>query len=332
MYLARISDKNRGLRYIIRQSYGDGRCFRSRDLFDLGDNPAQYIVYPGGNGFYIHSDVEDAIAKLGISASQDELEPLFLPFVEPHIRRVIEGFDRRDRFGRPTDRCPPASAVHHFDRCRRQFLKLGQVGHRGTGCIPDRFYSGLTGKSRDEIEYDFIAAERILKAHERVRYTYEIFDLQRHFSEQFSRSHPEGLDQKKMDRVFIDALCRLNRDDSFWQGCGKAESLRPHLIRYVIMFFDYRFPEQDPFQDILRNFMNRHRIHRPPERVRVNLAKYAQLFGVSVETLKKMGGRELTGRYRKLAKQHHPDKGGDQETFVRLSDAYDRLMKRKSRD
>jgi hypothetical protein len=53
MYLARLPENSNGCRYLIRQSYADGNCYRSRDLFDLGDDPSRFIVYVGGNGFYI---------------------------------------------------------------------------------------------------------------------------------------------------------------------------------------------------------------------------------------------------------------------------------------
>jgi hypothetical protein len=44
---------------------------------------------------------------------------------------------------------------------------------------PGPFLRNLQHKSRDEIEYDFMAAERILGADELAHYTYQIFDLQR---------------------------------------------------------------------------------------------------------------------------------------------------------
>lgn len=330
MYLARLEKSNRR-RYVIRQSYDDGDCYRSRDLFDLGDDPSQFIVYPGGNGFYIDTAVEDAIAHQGIPVSQDDLEPVFLPFLEPHIRRVIDGFDRKSRTAMPSDSCAPAEAYHLFDRYRLHFLRLGQVDQRDMGCTPERFYAGLALKSRDEIEYDFIAAERLLKADELAQYTYQIFDLQRYFSEAYARSHPEGLDQERMDRFFVDSLCKLNRDEDFWMGSGAENGLQPHLIRYAIIYFDNCFPSRDPFRDFLRDFMNRHRMHRPPESVQVSLKESARLFGVTTDALKKMDCRALTRRYRKLAQTHHPDKGGDQETFVKLSAAYHKLLKRKSR-
>ena len=330
MYLARLRDKNNSARYMIRQSYADGGCFRSRDLFDLGEDPTRFIKYPGGNGFYIDTMVEEAIADQGVAASQDDLETVFMPFIDPHIRRVIEGFDRGGRHCPQSDACAPLQTPHPFDRDRLHYLKLGHVDRRRMGCTPGAFYRILQNKSRDEIEYDFIAAEKILKPHELARYTYQIFDLQRHFREHFAQSHPEALDQNRMDRYFVQSLCELDRDESFWIGSTRESGLHAHLVRYAVMYFDSSFPARDPFRDFLRDFMNRHRLHRPPESVAVSLSESARLFGVSVETLKKMDCRTLARKYRKLALTHHPDKGGDPENFVKLTAAYRKLMRGKS--
>jgi len=331
MYLARVPDKTMGWRYIIRQSYAHGDGYRSRDLFDLGDDPSHFIVYPGGNGFYIDTNIEQAIADQGVSVSQDDLEPVFLPFLAPHIRRVIDGFDRKDRHHADSRECTPAAAHHRFDRYRLHFLRTGRVSHREMGCTPDRFYARLDRKSRDEIEHDFIRAERQLKSRELALYTYQIFDLQRHFTEILARTHPEALDPGKLDRFFVKTLCELNRDRSFWMEEATDERLQPHLVRYAIMYFDNGFPLRDPFGPFLRDFMNRHRIYQPPKSVRVNLEESARLFGVPSETLKKMDCRTLTRRYRKVAQKHHPDKGGDPERFIRLNAAYQKLLKRKTR-
>jgi hypothetical protein len=51
MYLAKKIVGSR-TRYYIRQSRREGRHYVSRDLLDLGTDPAQYVVYPGGNAFY----------------------------------------------------------------------------------------------------------------------------------------------------------------------------------------------------------------------------------------------------------------------------------------
>jgi len=34
---------------------------------------------------------------------------------------------------------------------------------------------------------------------------------------------------------------------------------------------------------------------------------------------------EIKKAYRKLAVQHHPDKGGDEDTFKKISEAYDTI-------
>jgi hypothetical protein len=331
LYLARIIDKKIGYRYLLRHSYADGDCYRSCDLFDLGSDPSAFIVYPGGNGFYIDTALEDAIADQGVAVSQDDLEAVFLPYLSPHIRRVIDGFDRRSRHQPRADACTPAETLHPFDRYRLHFLKLGQVNQRDLACTPDRFYTTLQHKSRDEIEYDFIAAERRLDSREVALYTYQIFNLQACFSEIFAGRHPEWLDRESMDTFFIKALCRLNDDDRFWAGSDAEPGLRAHLVRYAVMYFDYGFPVRDPFGDLLRDFMNRHRVHRAPESVQISLVESARLFGVSVDELKRMDCPMLTRRYRKVAHKLHPDKGGDQESFVKLSAAYRRLLERKSR-
>ncbi|MGD9211701.1 MAG: J domain-containing protein [Desulfobacteraceae bacterium] len=331
MYIARLPQQGGRCKYIIRHSYDDGTCYRSCDLYDLGDDPTRFIVYPGGNSFYIDLDLEEAIAAQGIFVSQELLEPLFLPFLAPHIRRVIAAFDRKSRHHCiSTKACIPAESHHPFDRYRLHFLKLGQVDFRTMACTPDHFYISLQHKSRDEIESDFITAERILKTKELSQYTFQIFNLQSYFKESFARGYPMGLDQNRMDRFFMEALCRLNQDEFFWRGSDEEVGLRRHLIRYAIMYFDSVFPSYDPFRDFLRDFANRHRTHRPPESIRVSLAESARLLGVSEKTLKEMDGQTLTRQYRKQALKYHPDKGGRKETFIKLSAAYHKLLKRKS--
>jgi DnaJ-class molecular chaperone len=44
-----------------------------------------------------------------------------------------------------------------------------------------------------------------------------------------------------------------------------------------------------------------------------------------------MSRRELCRLYRKRAQEHHPDKGGDSKKFIRLTEAYQSLLKRKKR-
>ena len=94
MYLAR-HHTDRHFAYTIRESYRDGPHYRSRYLFDLGPDPSAYIVYPGGNAFYIDEAVTDRLNDLGVSPSDEELEDIFWPFIDPRIRRCLESFRER---------------------------------------------------------------------------------------------------------------------------------------------------------------------------------------------------------------------------------------------
>jgi hypothetical protein len=331
MYLAKVPKGKNCFRYVIRQSYEDRDGYHSRDLFDLGANPATFILCPGGNGFYIDPVVEETIEKNGVIVSQEDLEPLFFPFLPFHIRRVIEGFDRSGRSSKENQEEIKLDSFHRFDIHRLQYLKLGHVQMGQPKKIPSQFYSGLHRKSRDEIEYDFIAAEKILNPRELARYTYQIFELHRYFDAAFARNHPEFLDQSQLDHFFVEALCNLNGDETYRRGGRTSDCLYPHLVRYVIMYFDNAFIPQDPFRSFLNDFMNRHRIYRSPKSVRVSLEKAARLFGVTVEKLKKMDASELSRTYRKLAMTTHPDKGGDPKRFVDLSEAYNKLLRGKKR-
>ena len=52
--------------------------------------------------------------------------------------------------------------------------------------------------------------------------------------------------------------------------------------------------------------------------------------GLSAESFREMTRRELTRRYRRLAKQTHPDRGGAEERFVEIKEAYECLLLRKN--
>ena len=80
MYLANVIIDGR-MRFIIRESYRDGDVFKSRNLFDLGKDPARFIVYPGGNSFYIDDTVLDGLSsagrRLSLNASSSSLKFFF---------------------------------------------------------------------------------------------------------------------------------------------------------------------------------------------------------------------------------------------------------------
>jgi len=198
-----------------------GGAFKSRDLFDLGPDPARYIVYPGGNAFYIEDTVCDALYELGVDPGIDELENVFWPFLEPRVRRLVDsarqrarGRQKRTSIGPEQDR-QIKEQVNTFDKRRALYLRSGEVDQGRIGNIPVQLYKWVFGKSRDEIEHAFIRMERCLESSECKVYTFVIFDLQRFFTESWAKKIPQGLNEAKMDKHFLEEICRLNSDTAF---------------------------------------------------------------------------------------------------------------------
>jgi hypothetical protein len=138
------------------------------------------------------------------------------------------------------------------------------------------------------------------------------------------------LSQTKVDEHFIERICRLNRDTLFWAGMEISDRLHEYLVRYVLMHFDYDYAPGSFMEDYWRQFINSRREYRPPFRsTAASLTEASSLLGLSSADLKKMSRRELIRLYRRKAQQWHPDKGGDQDKFVKLTEAYHALIKTK---
>ena len=332
MYLGRKYIQGK-LYFFIRESYPDDDCMRSRDLFSLGPDPARYLVYPGGNAFFIDPVVEDSLRDQGIENDYDELEDIFWDFLKPDIQRAVEPFRLRQQRNvkRHTDRNAPAAENYQmFDRRRLYYLRTGRSDQSRIGLVPARLFKILRHKSRDEIEQQFLKMERVLRPDEIKTYVYTIFDLPHYFRESFARSAPHLLDQSSVDNFFIKEVCRLNENPHFWNGFEKDDGLHEYLVRYVIMFFDYDFNPGGLLNEYIRNFINSRRSYRPPaNRNTVSLDEASRLFKKSGPELKKMGRRDLARLYRKRAMKLHPDKGGSHDRFVKLTEAYHGLMKGK---
>jgi hypothetical protein len=335
LYLAQRTIKG-GRHYSIRESYKDGDLFRSRELFVLGSNPARYIIYPGGQAFYIDEVVEDSLASLGVEPSADEIEDVFWPFVKPEVRRAIEPFRARGKARGKKAKITPKeeeqirAQATEFDKRRIHYLRSGRMDQAGLGRMHLKLYGWLSAKSRDEIEQRFMKMERRLDPSELKTYTFVIFDLQRFFTQSWAKRIPQGLSQEKMEAHFLEEICRLNSDSSFWAGEEKVDSLHEYLRRYVVMFFDNPFMEDTFLRDHIREFMDGHRKWRFPERKRtMNLTEASSIFGVAKDVLESMSRRGVVRLFRRMAQKLHPDKGGKHEEFVKLADAYRALLKRK---
>ncbi len=334
MYLAR-STREGETRFILRQSFRQGNVFRSRDLFDLGVDPGRYIVYPGGNAFYIDEEIEDRLADLGLAGVGLRLEELLMPFVRRDLRDKLADFSRRpDRIVSspltPGEQEAIRRRLHIFDKRRQYYLRYGNIDQTRMGRVPAKLFRVLLDKSRDELEQYFSDQERVLEPADYKEYVYVIFDLQRHFSELIARAFPQGLNPVMMDEVFLRELCDLDADASFWAGFERDAALPAYLARYVVMFFDYGFMASTGWDEYVRQFMDSHRRFRWPEgQGKKNLDRAAELFGEEIETLKEMSKRELTRLFRRKAHDHHPDKGGEHDYFVELAAAYQELLKGK---
>jgi hypothetical protein len=302
---------------------------------ELGADPTRYIIYPGGNAFYIDEVIEDRLLELGAGESLDELEDIFWRFVQPEIRHVLEPFrcrEERHRASRKkeTPEFEDTAPFPIFDKRRIHFLKFGQADQRNIGRMPQKLFRGLSGKSRDEIEHWFMDMEGELNQREYKIYTYTIFDLQKFFYESFAAGNPEMLSQDKVDAHFIEQICRLNQDPLFWMGMNLTACLQNHLIRYVLMHFDYDYAPGSFLEDYLRQFVNSRRDYRPPyKNAAASMQEAGTILGESQTNLKKMNRQDLARLYRRKAQELHPDKGGDHDQFVRLTEAYHELMKTK---
>jgi len=329
MYLAAIPEKQ-GYRFVIRESYWDRDCFRSRDLVDLGSDPSQYIVYPGGRAYYIDPELEDHLRGQGADPDADALDDLLWPFVDQDIRHAVGAFR-----GRQAPREGPISSealqpVHLFDKRRIHFLRFGRMDQGPIGRVPAKIFRPVRNRSRDEIEQYFLQAERILKAHERKAYVYVIFDLQRFFSELCAKAMPEALNPEAVDTYFVQELCRLNADNRFWAGMPMHDHLGDYLVRYLTMYFDLDYGRNTALESLFDQFRNAHRRHQwPAPKDRVSFASASSVFGVAADTLKQMSRREFSRLFRQKAMELHPDQGGRQGDFIRLSEAYKSIMRTK---
>lgn len=334
MYLARKKIEGK-THYFIRESYRADSSFKSRDLISLGANPAEYIVYPGGNGYFIDEAVEERLRSCGVNPDPDELDEIFWRFLRPDIRRVVEQFRGRGR----SDRTRPSSKVkeeeaipqvHLFDKRRIHYLKYAQPDQRNIGRIPLRSFRVLLNKSRDEIEQYLMEQERTLRPFEYKTYVYVVFDVQRFFTETIAKKMPQGLDQEMVDEHFLEEVCRLNRDRSFWAGTETGGALHEYLIRYVVMFFDYEYERSTWLRDHIQDFINSKRQYQPPSKKNgITLDEASTIFGVPKNVLQKMNRHSLTRLYRHVAQKLHPDKGGEHEAFIALTHAYRDLLRRK---
>lgn len=335
MYLA-ATQQGTSFNYQIRQSYRDPATerFQYRLIFDLGQDPRQYMEFMGEAIVFFDSDLERAIKNHTTSDTDTILEKLLWNFLPREMRDRLSRFDKSDRYvPRPLtqkDKEDISSQIKTFDRKRLYFLHYRAVDQSKLYTMRDRAFRPLLNKCRDELEYLFHEKEKTLEPGEYRNYLYAIFNLQKHFNTSFSTFLPEALPQDEVADHFLDALCDLNDKRSFWGQEETPSSLRPHLVRYLLMFFDYTPRNRSFSSEYIRQFINDHRTFRWPEaKPQVSEERVSEIFGCSSAELKKLNKKELNRLYRKKAMELHPDLGGEHDRFVELTAVYENLSSKK---
>jgi len=326
-------------RYSLRISFWNTaeNCFGTSELIDLGYAPGDFLYYPNSTCFHLNTDFVYRIEKLCGRDVESELEHLLWPFVDPSVQRKMEHFffrnSRTVSFKRGVKLLSfDGQPAHSLDKRRLHFLRFGSTDQGRIFQMPARLEAKLLNRSRDELEQYFIEEEARLQEHEFKSYLYAALNLQKHFSEAYARSIPQALSPEKIDQAFLDELCLLNDNLDFWQERTDYKHLPDYLIRYIILFFDSSFPRQNRGFAQAQEFMDGHRSFSWPEKKdTVSNDDISEIFEESAETLREADPKELTRLYRKKAKSMHPDTGGDQGKFVRLTKAYEQLLQEKKR-
>jgi hypothetical protein len=306
---------------------------------DLGADPRKHIVYPGGNSFYISEEVEDALQAHGVRYTAEQLEDLFFPFLEAHIRRILRNFKH------DTGSCSPWSAfspedllvkqqsLHSLDKRRLHYLRCGRVD---IGRLDGRawgFLNVLLGKSRDEIEHTIESMEMNLRPTEMRAYIFTAFHLQSYFTAHLLRNQPAALDPEKVDEALLEEVCRLNRNPDFFKGVEghDTEKLHPYLAKYIILYFDAEWDMYTPWKHYIEEILRQRRFspHKRSPQPAITIQEACFCLGISPEELNSMNQRDLTRVYRRRAKEVHPDKGGDHDAFVKVTEAYEFLVLKK---
>lgn len=332
MYLATLT-RGQKKHYQIRLSIpgDDHRYLDYKVVFELGTDPARYIEHLSDDICYFSAELEESLQRETSADASQILEDLLWDFLPPEERARLEIFRHRGGVRvhslSQEERETIEKEVHLFDRRRLYYLRYGAVDQSRIFRLNPKLYRPLLNKCRDEREFYLMDMEKSLQHNELRTYVFAIFDLQRFFTEAFSATMPEALNQIDIADYFIEEICALNSDRSFWRKGDGGTSLHDHLIRYMIMFFDHGYGRRSLFDDFVREFMGRHRAFSwPDNKPAVSTGQAEKVFQMKWQKLRKMNRKELTRLYRKRAKELHPDSGGNHEEFIELNGAYASLL------
>lgn len=335
MYLAAHRTAT-GTTYQIRQSYQDSATgwLNHRLIFDLGPKPADHMEIMADVAVFFSGELENTVSRYTDQDTGPLLEQLLWQFLPHPIRQHLSRFHRTERYvpgpvtGKEKEKIE--QQIHIFDRRRLYYLHYRAIDQSRLYTLRDRALRPFLDQCRDEREYCMSEREKALTPGEYRNYIFAIFNLQRFFNQSFATFLPEALPEDEVADRFVESLCDLNQTPSFWSGETFSSMLHPHLVRYLVMFFDFAPAGRSFEAEYVRRFMNNHRTFRWPKRnPTVSEERISEIFGRSHTELKKMKRKELSRLYRKIAKKLHPDQGGDQASFVELTEVYSTLLSGK---
>jgi hypothetical protein len=334
MYLASLK-RNERFFYQIRRSIETNEENHIYEvLFDLGDTPSDFFTIIEDHIVIFDEDLLKTLERTIKKNPEPVLEKLLFDFLPSMVQQQLLTF--KGRTARYKGRLTPEEIqditrqIHIFDRRRLYYLRYGAVDQSRLTKMHEKCCRPLLGQSRDEREFYFMEAEKVLDPGFYFQYIFAIFNLKNDFLQSFAPWLPEALVREEVADSFINAICRLQKDPSFWKGEEAGAFLHPHLFRYICMFFDY-IPHSPSYEnDFSRAFMGQHRTFRWPEpQNHATPEAIVKLFGVSHAALKSMSKTELSRLYRKKALELHPDQGGDAEQFIVLTQIYTSFLQQK---
>ncbi len=346
MYFRKLAYSD-GPHYLLRESIKSNGFWKHRDLIDLGRDPGEFIGYPGGNAFYIKSELQETLDSAGIQYTYEDLKEILIPFLHPWLRWVFERSESR-YFPYTLSRACPIDELergqedlHPFDVRRLLYLRFGRMDMDSVRISRSwKFLRVLSCKCRDEIEATFDAMEAELPIMEIKNYIYAAFNLQSYFPRHPLRNYPAGLSRIEVDSYFLHEITRLNLDDRFFVGVenGEGDRLHPFLSKYVGLYFEHEFEFENPWEWLMRAFMEGQQFFResrrhagsPKVRTSISVQEAYAVLEISHDIFLTMNRKDLIRLYRRKAKRMHPDRGGDHDAFVRLTEAYELLLPEKN--
>jgi hypothetical protein len=97
----------------------------------------------------------------------------------------------------------------------------------------------------------------------------------------------------------------------------------------VCWFFDHDYAESRYLDQLVYDWMARHRDFTPPKpKPSMAISEALSVMGLTQKELSGLTVKSLTRHYRKMARKFHPDTGGGHNRFIKLNQAFEDLLRK----